>query len=157
MPTVSRIRRHLAFAHVIEGQIEGEKKRQCERSLMEGLTASGIRPEAVAITADGCSFVIDRREESRLAAVIQDAKMTVKLRDHCARIALTRTAMDWPLPSLERVMQAFDAESIDIVHLSGDATALTVVVDEREADHVVGVFSRFYQPTAAKVPERLAS
>jgi hypothetical protein len=34
---------------------------------------------------------------------------------------------------------------------------LTVLVDEREADRVVGIFSRFYQPSASNVSGRLAS
>jgi hypothetical protein len=50
------------------------------------------------------------------------------------------------------------SSSVASSHLAGDdAVALTVLVDEREADHVAGVFSRFYQPAALKASERLAS
>jgi aspartokinase len=126
---------------------------------MEHLTVAGITLEAVAISSDGCSFIIDSRDRTRFADAIRDLdlNLAVKLHDRCARVALTRTATDWPLPSLGRVMQAFDDEGIDVVHLTSDATALTVLVDESEADHVVGVFSRFYQPSATHAPGRLAS
>ena len=113
---------------------------------MEHLGASGISLEAAAITGDGCSFIIDSRDGTRFVSAINDLNVAIKLQDRCARVALTRTATDWPLPSLRRVMEAFDNEGIDVVHLTSDATALTVVVDEREADRVVGLFSRFYQP-----------
>jgi aspartokinase len=157
MPTVSRIRRHLSFAQVIEGQIEGEKKCHRELSVIEHLAASGVTPEAVAINDNVCSFIIDSCDGTRFADALHEPNMTVNIREHCARVALTRTATDWRLPSLGRVMQAFDTEGIDVVHLAGDAVALTVLVDEREADHVAGVFSRFYQPAALKASERLAS
>jgi hypothetical protein len=82
----------------------------------------------------------------------------ITLQERCARIALTRAATDWPLPSLGRVLQALDDEGIDVVHLVYDPTALTVLVDEGEADHVARIFSRFYLPATAKSPsERLAS
>jgi len=124
---------------------------------MEHLATSGITLEAVAINQDGCSFIIDSRDGARFASAIGELNVAVKLHDRCARVALTRTATDWPLPSLGRVMEAFDAEGIDVVHLTSDATALTVLVDEHQADHVVGVFSRFYQPAASSASRRLAS
>jgi aspartokinase len=124
---------------------------------MEHLAASGIAMEAVAITGDGCSFIIDSRDGARFASAIVDLNVALKLHDHCARVALTRTATDWPLPSLKRVMEALDNEGIGVVHLTSDATALTVLVDEREADRVAASFSRFYQPAASNVSGRLAS
>jgi aspartokinase len=157
MPSVSRLRRRVSFAQVIAGEIEGAEKRRCERSIMENLTASGITLEAVVIDGDGCSFIIDSRDGTRFASAIHELNVAVKLHDQCARVALTRTATDWPLPSLGRVMEAFDNEGIDVVHLASDASALTVLVDEREADRVVGIFSRFYQPSASNVSGRLAS
>jgi hypothetical protein len=48
-------------------------------------------------------------------------------------------------------MKAFDDEGIDVVHLTSEANALTVLVDESHADHVVGVFSRFSQPASRNV------
>jgi hypothetical protein len=54
-------------------------------------------------------------------------------------------------------MEALDNEGIGVVHLTSDATALTVLVDEREADRVAAIFSRFYQPAASNVSGRLAS
>jgi len=148
MPSISRLRRRVSFAQVIEGDLDGAHKRHCERGVVQHLTAAGIRLEAVAIDNEGCSFIIDSRDATRFAAAVDELNVAVKLHDHCARIALTRTATDWPLPALGRVMEAFDNEGIDVVHLNGDANALTVIVDEREADHVLGVFSRFYQPAS---------
>jgi aspartokinase len=159
MPSVSRLRRRMSFAQVIEGDLDRLDRRHCERSVMEHLTAAGIMLEAVAIGSDGCSFIIDSRDRARFTTAVHDLDLNVcvKLHDCCARVALTRSATDWPLPSLGRVMQAFDDEGIDIVHLTSDATALTVLVDESEADHVVGVFSRFYQPSGSNAAARLAS
>ena len=150
MPSVSRLRRRVSFAQVIEGEIDAVEKRHCERSVIENLTASGITLEAAEITADGCSFIIDSRDGTRFTSAIHGLNVAVKLQDRCARIALTRTGTDWPLPSLGRVMEAFDQQGIDVVHLTSDATAMTVLVDEREADHVVGIFSRFYQPSVTQ-------
>jgi hypothetical protein len=48
-------------------------------------------------------------------------------------------------------MKAFDDEGIDVVRLNGDTSALTVIVDESEADHVLSVFSHFYQPASRGV------
>ena len=138
----------MSFAQVIEGELDAANKRHCERSVMERLTASGITVEAAAINEEGCSFIIDSRDGTRFASAIDKLNVAVKLHDRCARVALTRTATDWPLPSLGRVMEAFDDEGIDVVHLTSDATALTVLVDECEADRVVGVFFRFYQPAS---------
>lgn len=118
---------------------------------MDHLAAAGITLEAVAIDHEGCSFIIDSRDATRFASAIDELNVAIKLHDRCARIALTRTATDWPLPSLGRVMKAFDDEGIDVLHLNGDATALTVIVDESAADHVLGVFSRFYQPASRSV------
>jgi aspartokinase len=148
MPTISRLRHHVSFAQVIEGETESPQRRRCECSVIEHLTASHITLEAVAINADGCSFIIDSRDSTRFATAIRELNVAVKLRDHCARIALTRNATDWPLPSLGRLMHSLEAESIDVVHLVADANALTVVVDDQDADRVAGVFSRFYQPAA---------
>ena len=151
MPSVSRIRRHMSFAHVIEGELDGTKRRRCECSVMEHLTASKIPVEAVAIDEDGCNFIIDSRDASRFAEAIQELNVAVKFHDRCARVALTRSSTDWPLPALGRVMKAFDAEGIDVVHLSSEANVLTVLVEESQADHVVSVFSRFSQPASSNV------
>jgi aspartokinase len=150
VPSLSRLRRHVSFAEIIEGDVDRAQKRSCERSVMEHLAASGIAVEATAISGDGCSFIIDGRDAARFAAAVQDLNVTVKLHERCARIALTRSSTDWPLPPLKRVMEAFDEADIEIVHLTSDLNALTVLVDEHEADHVVGVFSRFYQPAVTR-------
>jgi aspartokinase len=147
----------VSFAQVIEGELDCADRRHCERSVMEHLMSSGITLEAAAINSDGCSFIIDSRDGTRFAAAINELNVAVKLHDRCARVALTRTATDWPLPPLGRVMEAFDNEAIDVVHLTSDATALTVVVDEGEADHVVGILSRFYQPSRSNARGSLAS
>lgn len=118
---------------------------------MDHLTAAGITLEAVAIDDEGCSLIIDGRDAARFATAIEGLNVAVKIHEKCARVSLTRTATDWPLPPMRRVMEAFDDEGIDVVHLTGDATALTVIVDEREADHVLSVFSRFYQPAGRSV------
>jgi aspartokinase len=157
MPSVSRLRRRVSFAQVIEGDLDCTNRRHCERSVMEHLMASGITLEAVAIESDGCSFIIDSRDADRFTDAVAELNVAVKLLDHCARVALTRAATDLPLPTIGRVMRAFDDESIDVVHLTGDATALTVVVADREADHVVDVLSRFYQRPGSNASGRLAS
>jgi hypothetical protein len=151
MPCVSRLRRHVSFAQVIEGDLDRAQKRHCERTVMDHLAGAGISLEAVAIDNEGCSFIIDSRDGTRFTEAIDELNVAIKLHDRCARIALTRTATDWPLPALGRVMKAFDDEGIDVVRLNGDANALTVIVDESEADHVLGVFSRFYQPASRSV------
>ena len=117
---------------------------------MEQLAKSGITPEAVAIDGEGCSFIIDSRDGGRFASAVHELNVAVKLHDHCARVALTRTAMDWPLPSLGRVIQAFDDEGIALVHLSSDASVLAVLVDEGEVDRVVGLLARFCQPAVSR-------
>jgi len=141
----------MSFAQVIEGELDGTNRRRCECSVMEHLTASKIPVEAVAIDEDGCSFIIDSRDALRFAAAIHELNVAVKLHDRCARVALTRSSTDWPLPALGRVMKAFDDEGIDVVHLSSEANALTVLVDESQADHVVNVFARFSQPASRNV------
>jgi aspartokinase len=148
MPSVSRLRRRVSFAQVIEGEIIGAEKRHCEQSLLEHLTTAGVSFAAVTINSEGCSFIIDSRDEPRFNTAVHELNVAVKLHDHCARVALTRTPTDWPLPSLGRVMQAFDREGIDVVHLASDESALTVLVDERDADRIVAILSRFYQPAA---------
>jgi aspartokinase len=147
----------MSLAQVIEGELDCAHRRNCERSVMEHLVSSGITLEAIAIDTDGCSFIIDSRDGARFATALHDLNVAVKLHDGCARVALTRTATDWPLPSLGRVMAAFYNEAIDVVHLTSDATALTVLVDESAADRVVGIFSRFYQPSGSNASGRLAS
>jgi hypothetical protein len=157
MPSVSRLRRRVSFARVIEGDVDPAKRRHCERALMEHLIASGITLEAVVINDDGCSFIIDGRDEARFAKSIGELNVAVKFHEHCARIALTRSATDWPLPSLSSVMEAFDDEGVDVVNLTSDAATLTVLVEEPLADRVVQILSRFYQPSGARTPGRVAS
>ena len=141
----------MSFAHVIKGELDGKNRRRCECSVMEHLTAAKIPVEAVAIDEDGCSFIIDSRDAARFANAIHDLNVAVKLHDRCARVALTRSSTDWPLPALGRVMKAFDDEGIDVVHLASEANVLTVLVDESQTDRVVGVFSRFSQPASRSV------
>jgi aspartokinase len=118
---------------------------------MERLAASGIPIDAVAISGDGCSFIMNTRDGGRFASAIRDLNVAIKVHGHCARVALTRAAMDWPLPALKSVMEALDAAALGIVHLTSDATSMAVVVDEAEADRVVGVLSRFYRPAAHSI------
>lgn len=118
---------------------------------MEHLRSSGIAVEAAAIGEEGCSFIIDGRDGSRFATALDGLNVCVKLHDRCSRVALTRSATDWPLPPLGSVLEAFDTEGVDIVHLTSDATALTVVVDETNADRVVAILSRFYRPSGHRV------
>ena len=121
MPSVSRLRRRVSFAKVIEGDLDCTSRRHCERSVMEHLMASRITLEAVAIDSDGCSFIIDSRDGDRFMDTIAELNVAVKLQNPCARVVLTRAATDWPLPSIGRVMKAFDEEAIDVIHLNGDA------------------------------------
>jgi hypothetical protein len=150
MPSLSRVRRHLSFVEVIEGDVDSAKKCHCERSVMEQLAASAIPFDAVAISSEGCSFIINGRDEARFAAAIRDLNVAAKVHGHCARVVLTRTVIDRPLPPVRSVMEAFDAASIGIVHLNSDASSLTVLVDERNANRVVEVLSAFYAPPAAR-------
>jgi hypothetical protein len=151
MPCVSRLRRHVSFVQVIEGELDCGHKRHCERSIMDHLNAAHISPEGVFITEEGCAFIIDGRDAARFASAIDDLNVAVKVHERCARVALTRTATDWPLPPAGRILEAFENAGIDVVHLSGDASALTVIVNESQADRVAGVFSCFYQPASRSV------
>lgn len=121
------------------------------RSERTGTDRRLIAIEAVAIEADGCSFIIEDRNAKRFTDAVRDLNVAVTVREHCARVALTRTITDWPLPPLHEVMHAFAANAIDVVHLAADASSLTVVVGERDADRVANVFSRFFQPRRAAV------
>jgi hypothetical protein len=94
---------------------------------MDHLAAAHISPEGVFITEEGCAFIIDGRDAARFTSAI------------------------WPLPPAGRILEAFENAGIDVVHLSGDASALTVIVNESQADRVAGVFSRFYQPASRSV------
>jgi len=60
-----------------------------------------------AVGGDGCSLIVDSREDSRLASAIRDLNVAVKIHDRCARVSLTRAATDWPLPALDRVVGVF--------------------------------------------------
>ena len=146
VPTISKLRHHLSFAHIVEGETQPAHKLHCECSVIEHLMKSGISLEAVAIEADGCSFIIEDRYVQRFASAVRDLNVAVTVREHCARVALTRTITDWPLPPLHELMHAFESDGIDVVHLTADASSVTVVVGERDADRVAHVFSRFYQP-----------
>jgi hypothetical protein len=48
-------------------------------------------------------------------------------------------------PRREAFRERFDHDGIDVVHLAADASAVTVVVNEGDAERVGAVFSRFYQ------------
>jgi aspartokinase len=157
MPSLSRVRRHISFVEVSEGHVEAGTKSHCERSIMERLATSGIPIDAVEISGNGCSFIINSRDGGRFASAIRDLNVAVKFYAHCARVALTRAATDWPLPALKSVMEAFDAAALGIVHLTSDATSVTVVVNEGEADRVVGVLSRFCRPAAISATHSIAS
>jgi hypothetical protein len=84
MPCLSRLRRRLALVQVIEGEVDAVEKRRCDRSVMEHLAASGIAMEAVAITGDGCSFIIDSRDGARFASAIVNLNVALKFHDRLA-------------------------------------------------------------------------
>jgi len=46
--------------------------------------ASGIAVEAVAITGDGCSFIIDSRDGARFASAIVNLNVALKFHDRLA-------------------------------------------------------------------------
>jgi hypothetical protein len=148
MPSISPVRRHVSFVEVIAGGVDAGTTGHTERSVVERLAASGIPIDAVEISGDGCSFIISSRDGGRFASAIRDLNVAVKFHGHCARVALTRAPMDWPLPALKSVIEALDTARIGIVHLTSDTTSMALVVDEAEADRVVGVLSRFYRPAA---------
>ena len=143
VPT-SRLRHHLSFAQVIEGETNCAARLRAECALIEQLNASHVALEAVAITGEGVSFVFDGRDGARFTQAIRDLNVAVKIRDKCARINLTRSPTDWPLPTLDRLMSAFDHAGIDVVHLAADASAITVLVDDADAARAGSVFAQFY-------------
>ncbi len=57
MPSVSRIRRHMSLAHVIEGELDGSNRRRYEHSVKEHLTASKM------------TVLIDEREADHVVSV----------------------------------------------------------------------------------------
>jgi hypothetical protein len=151
MSITSRLRHNVSFAKISEGDVRGTEKRRCERRFIDQLTASGIALESVEFNGSECCVVVDARKASRLAAVIRDLDIAVTVRDKCACLTLTRAATDLPLPPLARVMQLLDDEAIDVVHLTADLTALKMVVDESEADHVAGLLLGYYDPRTARL------
>ena len=144
----------MSFAEAVPR--DGAKSHQCGRQVVERLFASGIKPEAAVVGTDGCAFVIDSRDAERAREAAEGLDVTLTLHEGCARIALTRNATDWPLPSLDRVLRLLDDAGIAIVHLAGDGSGLTIVVEDSEADRVVNLFSGFYVPAHARTT-RLAS
>ena len=76
---------------------------------------------------------------------VRELPFAVTCHERCARIAMTRSATDWPLPSPARLLDALDGAGIDVVRISADSTAMTLVVDEGEADAAACVLSQFYQ------------
>jgi aspartokinase len=147
MPIVSRVRRHLSFVHVSNSP--NSERDTCARSLVERLAASRVHPEALDVDPNGYRLIINDRDESAFVAALAGGRDVITLRGHCARVALTRAATDWPLPSLERLLPAIAAEGIDIVHLSGDAASMTIVVDEHDADRVVSLLTCSYRRPSA--------
>jgi aspartokinase len=145
VPTISRLRHNLTFAHVVEGETQAGHKLHCECAVIDQLTHAGISVEAVDISVDGCSFIIEGRDAKRFTGAVRDLNVAVTVRERCARVALTRSATDWPLPPLVQLMHAFENDAIDVVHLAADASSVTVIVNEHDADRVGAVFSRFYQ------------
>jgi hypothetical protein len=141
---MSRLRHNIAFATITEGAVRGTEKRRCERQFIDQLTASGIALEQVDFNGNECSFSIDSRMSSRFESVLRGLNLAVNVRKKCACLTLTRTPTDVPLPALSRVIQVLDDEAIDVLHLTADLSALRLVVDESEADHVASVVPRFY-------------
>lgn len=120
-----------------------------DRAVMEKVSASGIKPEASIIGGDRWSFILDSRDASRFTQALAELDIAATVRDGCSRVTLNRSAADWPLPPLNKVVRAFDAEGIDVVYLTGDTSNITVLVDDCEADRVLNVFLRFSSPAAA--------
>jgi hypothetical protein len=147
---VSRVRRHLSFVDVrVPSDADGTRTRP---SMVERLITLHVRPEALDVDRSGCRFIINERDASAFTAALANDRAAVTVRAGCARIALTRTATDWPLPPLDRLLLAMNGAGIDIVHLNGDATSMTIVVDEHDADRVVSLLSFAYQRPAAVAP-----
>jgi aspartokinase len=149
MSIVSRARHHVTYASVIEGDISGAAKRLCERSLVEKLAEAHIVFDGLTVGNERCSFVVSERDGQRLDAALRDLNVAVQRREHCVRITITRNATDAPLPSMVRVLGVLDEECIDVVYLDVDATALTLLIDEADGDHLTRVIARFFQPRHA--------
>jgi aspartokinase len=145
VPTISPLRHNVTLIEVAEAPRDDGKKRQSVRTLIERLGAAGITLEGVAATGTTCTFMIEGRDTARFASAIRDLGFSVKCHERCARIAMTRSATDWPLPSPARLLEALEVAGIEIVRVSADGTAMTLVVDESDASAVACVLSRFYQ------------
>jgi aspartokinase len=145
VPTISRLRHNLTLIEAAEVPVDGDTQRRPVRALIERLGATGITLEGVAVTGTACAFTIDGRDTARCMGAIRELPFAVTCHERCARIAMTRSATDWPLPSPARLLDALEGAGIDIVRISADSTAMTLVVEESAADAAACVLSQFYQ------------
>jgi hypothetical protein len=151
MSIMSRLRHNIAFATIAEGDVRGTEKRRCERLFIDQLTASGIALEQVDLNGNACTFVFDARKSTRFAQVVQALNLAVHVRRQCACLTVSRTPTDVPLPSLARVIEVLDEEAIDVLHLTADGSALRLVVDESDAEHLATIVPRFYTARLAQL------
>ncbi len=147
MSLISRVRHNLACVHLIEGDLVAADKRRCEGSLVEHLSATGIVLDEVNFGTDSGSFAVSRRDALRLESAIRDLNVAVKIRDHCARIVVTRSATDPPLPSIVKLLTLIDEEGIGVVSFDANTTSLTMLVDENDSDRVTSAVERLLQPS----------
>ena len=146
----TRLRHHLCFASIIEGDLNSLVRERCESKLFGRLLASRAYITMLAVNDEGCAFATDRHDVPALEAAVHELNVALRLRTGCARVSLLRRRSGTPIPPVARVIGALAAAGIEIVHLAADDDALSVLVDDENASAAARIMEHCTLADAAR-------
>lgn len=133
------MRHGLCFASIIEGETASPAREQCESALFERIAAAAVAIEMLAVSDNGCVFVVDHLDVPRLAEAAHHLNVAIRMRSGCTRVRTRRAAR--PTPSPAHVIAALADAGIGIIHLCADREGVSVLVDTDDAKRAVHVMT----------------
>ncbi|TAM87881.1 aspartate kinase [bacterium] len=124
----------LAFVHMILGEIEDrEKLGKLELEIFGRLARRGISIDLINVNRAGVFFAVESYNLPVVREELRDLNMAVRVRESCAKLSIVGAGMRGTPGVMYRVVQALEAQGVEIIHSTDSNITISILVREEDA------------------------
>jgi aspartate kinase len=124
-------KREVAFVRIIQGDIDdAEARSRLEVTLFGRLAERDISIDMINVNAAGVFFIVDSSKIEVVRDELRDLNLAVRVRTHCAKLAIVGAGMRGTPGVMYRVVHALMQAGIEIIHSTDSNITITVLVPE---------------------------
>jgi len=110
--------------------IDQQARQELELAVFERLARERISLDQININAAGIFFAVRRKDAPRVRALLNVLKVTVRERDHCAKLSLVGAGMRGMPGVMYRIVAALSAANVEIIHCTDSNITISILIPQ---------------------------